>query len=153
MTIDFYHNQSDPRVINKKISDLVKQANGTIKSNCSVHNPTIDIKYDSALLNCNYAYIHDFGNYYYIRDIIVTNGQNISIELEIDYLMSFKDDILNWQGLVTKTGQQTAYLPTKPYAKQCTVDINIYETQVQMISIDYTGYHFIMQVAGGSNHD
>ena len=54
-----------------------------------------DLVVDSSYLyNFNYAYIEEFGRYYYASDINIVRSNLFSVSLICDVLMSFKDNIL-----------------------------------------------------------
>lgn len=58
--------------------------------------------YLSNFLNCNYAYIQEFGRYYFITDRISYNNSLWSIPMHVDVLMSFKEAIGNTKAFVSR---------------------------------------------------
>lgn len=100
MTIKLYKNSSDKRYLNKSLSDEKTLSNCRIYDNNSISTPTIRIDTDSVIpTGYNYAYIPDFGRYYYITDIEVSNGY-ILVSLSVDVLMTYKDSILSSEVIV-----------------------------------------------------
>lgn len=64
------------------------------KGDVSIISPVIVLS-ASSLIAYNYAYIADFGRYYFIRDTVVNNNNIWTISLECDVLASFKSEIGN----------------------------------------------------------
>lgn len=71
---------------------------GTIKDGCSILSPEIIVKTNS-LISSNYAYIADFGRYYFVEDPII-ESQDIKtgeyvyrLAMSVDVLMSFNTGI------------------------------------------------------------
>ena len=98
----FYKNFSDNRVLNKELYKIKEMENVVRKIDKSIFNPTLEVKKDSVLNNCNYVYIEDFDRYYFIVDIIDIGGNTYRIETKQDVLTSFKNSILNLTALVER---------------------------------------------------
>lgn len=101
MEIKFYITPDEPHDLNKtKNNELTLQ--GTIKENCSVLNPIIEIKRNNNIFGYNYCYIPVFKRYYYITNFTVNVNGFISIGLKVDALESFKTSILNSEQVITR---------------------------------------------------
>lgn len=94
MQINFFVNNSDPKVINKNITAGLS-LDGYLKEECSIINPMIMIETDESVINYNYLYIPTFNRYYYISDITSVHNNLFRITCNVDPLMSFKDQIMN----------------------------------------------------------
>ena len=95
MIIRFYKNTSDNRVVSKNISQI-SETNCYIYDMTSICSPKIIIaNNDDFPLNVNYAYIPRYKRYYYINDWYIDKGGRVILNLSIDVLMTFKNDILN----------------------------------------------------------
>ena len=93
MEIIFYRNNSPKEALNKSISEVFRLS-GTIKEESSVIDPVITIESVANIASsCNYAYIPEFGRYYFITDIVTTSNTLWMISMHVDVLMSFRDDI------------------------------------------------------------
>ena len=71
-----------------------------LKEDTSIIEPSILIVKEAAqsytdLLSYNYAYIADFGRYYFVRNVISVSNVLVEFILEVDALSSFKTDIGN----------------------------------------------------------
>ena len=63
-----------------------------LKDECSITSPVLELKVTEKP-NFNYAYIADFGRYYFINNIVEKTGRMFEIACHIDVLQTYKDDI------------------------------------------------------------
>ena len=103
MTVKFYNTNSDPRVINKVLTDEGTYSSIYLKDGTDVLRPSLKLKYVNHK-NYNYCYIPDFKRYYFIRNWSKQFGGTTVIDCEVDVLMSFKKDILNSDVIVFNEG-------------------------------------------------
>lgn len=120
-SVTLYHNSSDDRCIDKSITAI---SNGSLtckfKEDCSIMTPELRIKSNSAAFNANYCRINEFGRYYYITDIIVSQ-QYMIVKCKEDVLMSFKDDIKSMKGYYKRTSNienGNTYVPDERISQQ-----------------------------------
>lgn len=91
MTVTFY-------TFSKRVNSTAQPTGGTdytciIKEGCSVQRPSIRLKYAGTNPSAyNYAYLADFGRYYWVRDWYFVDRQ-WEAELEVDVLASYKSQI------------------------------------------------------------
>lgn len=105
MNINLYTTQSEKNRINKTLT-LVASKTGTLKDDCNVENPVIEISMtnaQSSILGCNYAYIPAFNRYYFIEDKAVINNDFVTIQLKVDVLMSYANEIMNTEMLIERS--------------------------------------------------
>lgn len=108
MTVTFYQNKSDDRVVNKTISQKLELTTVIIKDDTSMMNPVLIVHTDSKLYTCNYCYIASFGRYYYIDNITLASGQRLILECREDVLMSNKTQLLKSRAFVQRSEKETA---------------------------------------------
>ena len=109
MKIILYKTADENVKLRKTLSEPI-ELNGTLRAECSVLNPSIEVeKVDSiegekvgSIATYNYAYIEDFGRYYYITDIVAVTDKFWKISLKVDVLMSYGDDILQLEANVLR---------------------------------------------------
>jgi hypothetical protein len=102
MEVQFYYNQSDARVINKRLVDTGGGTfEGVPRDDVSVMNPIIRFENDS-ILRFNYAYIPQFQRYYSIVDRTAFREGVWDVTFAVDVLMSFRRDIMNLSVVVDK---------------------------------------------------
>ena len=99
MNILLYKTTNANNDLNKTISDKVELV-GALREASSIIAPSILIQ--SNPIGYNYAYIPEFGRYYYIKNITAFRKGAYIIDLKCDVLMSFKDEILNMSGIVSR---------------------------------------------------
>lgn len=130
MKLVFYKSSAEKIVLDKisYLSDAF-ELNGVLRDECNIINPVIEISkaayskvwengydidvqsngvdvvtYNSNRIPVhNYVYIPDFNRYYFVIDIVSVNKNLWKFNLEVDVLMSFKDDILQLTGIVDRS--------------------------------------------------
>lgn len=108
MQVQIYKTSSERHRLSKS---LTNQINKTchILDGTSITDPVIVIGYDASILSHSYAYITDFGRYYFITNMEVLPGQEIRLSLHVDVLMTYKDQIKACNARVTRS--QSNYDP------------------------------------------
>lgn len=94
-TISLFKTDSENNRVVKTLTDE-KQLSGELRNQTSILNPSIRIESADNISTYNYAYISEFGRYYYITDIVSVRTNCWVVSLRCDVLMSYKDEI---QGL------------------------------------------------------
>lgn len=94
-TISFFKTASENNRVVKTLTDE-KQLSGELRNQTSVLNPSIRIESAYNISTYNYAYIPEFGRYYYITDVVSVRTNCWIVSFRCDVLMSYKDEI---QGL------------------------------------------------------
>lgn len=108
MQIRLYKTSTDKDHLTKSYSDELV-INGTLREACDIVDPTFELEYDPAILSKNYAFIPDFGRFYYLGAPVVT-GRTIRIKMHCDVLFSHKNGILNSDALVVRSKQGDPYI-------------------------------------------
>lgn len=94
-TVSLFKTTSENNRVVKVLTDE-KQLSGELRNQTSVLNPSIRIESADNISTYNYAYISEFGRYYYITDIVSVRTNCWVVSFRCDVLMSYKDEI---QGL------------------------------------------------------
>lgn len=93
MTLRLYNNAADPLQVDKTdFLEIDVTIYGTLRSECSVQSPVINIGMNRRP-TANYAYIIEFGRYYFITAVTAVAENLWRLSLNCDVLMSFKDEI------------------------------------------------------------
>lgn len=90
MLVKIYNNKSNNNVVNKTL-ELIQDINFKFKDDSDITNPILILK---SYVSGNYCFIPDLNRYYYIDRIELMTGGFFKLYLEIDVLMSYKDDII-----------------------------------------------------------
>lgn len=101
MDINLYHNNSENNVINKSLTG-VTSAVAVLKKPTSEITPSVILHTFENMNYCNYAYIQEFGRFYYIDDIVPLTGSEVQLNMRVDVLESFKSSILSLNAIVEK---------------------------------------------------
>ena len=99
MNILLYKTTNANNDLNKTISNKVELV-GALRDAPSIIAPSILIQ--SNPIGYNYAYIPEFGRYYYIKNITAFRKGAYIVDLKCDVLMSFKEEILHMSGIVSR---------------------------------------------------
>ena len=100
-TISLFKTNSENNRVVKTLTDE-KQLSGELRNQTSVLNPSIRIESADNISTYNYAYISEFGRYYYITDIVSVRTNCWVVSLRCDVLMSYKDEIKTITGVVVR---------------------------------------------------
>ena len=124
MTITFYKTLSEKNRVNK-ILTLDKSITGTLKEKTDVINPFIIIKTvnNFNVFNYNYCFIHELNRYYYIDNVKIINAVLYEIELTIDVLMTYKNDIEQSKAIITESTNEINANNTD-YVAEKNIDVN-----------------------------
>ena len=90
MELQIYNNNSNTNVLNKNIT-LVSTLDFSLKTDNSILQPVLILKNYSV---GNYCYIEKFKRYYYITNIKLLTGGLYQLQLEVDVLMTYKNEIM-----------------------------------------------------------
>lgn len=103
MIIKLFNTTDSNNTIGKTLTDE-QTFDVTFKDTFDILNPIVVLKSDVPILK-NYAYIPEFGRYYFITSIHIQPNKIHKLFLECDVLESFKNDILASYGLVTRAAE------------------------------------------------
>lgn len=135
MIVKAYKTESSANTINK-IINFVADIDVKFKDEVNIYNPTIALKYDD-LIDFNYMYIEKFNRYYFIETVEVFPNKIYHLTLKCDVLMSFKDDILNSYGNITRQTNYNDYYDFD-YSSEVRKESNIYNSNVILEDVKTT---------------
>ena len=146
MTIKLYKNLSDKLVVDKDIDQISSDITGTLREGCSVIDPIIKFEttVGSNLTDCNYAYITEFGRYYYINNIKCI-GKLFEVYMHVDVLMTYASGIRANSAVIAR--QENAY--------NLYLQDGVFKTysqphyQIMQFPSGFSDFEFIFSVAGG----
>lgn len=102
--LTLYNNKAEASRLDKTgyLSDAVT-VKGTFRENTSFTDPEVEICVSADVaLSHNYLYSSDMRRWYYIRNIEAISHQVFRLQLHVDVLMTYKDDLLNTTGYCTR---------------------------------------------------
>lgn len=143
MLMKLYNYAGDRRRINKYLSHVADVTIIAITNDTNILKPTIVV--DKRSFDFNYAYIADFGRYYYVDNIQLLGGERIALDLSCDVLMSHKAAILSSECIADRSSSNA-----DPYLKDNKIatkdSANIYVRNMGASPFNTTSY--VLQVAG-----
>lgn len=102
MDVNLYVTTSDREKLTKALGST-KTYSCVMKDTVNVLRPTVRIQTADNLSGYNYARIERYGRYYYVNAIRTTPNGYWEIDLEVDPLMSYADDIKRCYGTITRS--------------------------------------------------
>ena len=144
MTIKLYNNLSDKIVVDKNITQQGSDVTGTLREDCSILDPVIKMSaIGTYLLTSNYAYISEFGRYYYITNIVCV-GELFEVHMHVDVLMSYRGDIRSNNAVISRQeNNYNLYLQDgvfKTYSQP--------HYEIKQFGTGFTDFQFVFCVAG-----
>ena len=113
MEINLYVNNSEPERVVKSLT-AAGTLTGSLRNESDIVNPYVIIEGAYFPSSANYAYISDFGRYYYVTEVSSIRNGYIGVSLVSDPLMSFANDIKNLRAIIDRQAEAThanMYLP------------------------------------------
>lgn len=142
MNVIFYNATFNRRQVVKTLPSGTTLSNLSIKDACDVHDPVIRLGHDASHMNFNYAYIADFGRYYYV-DPPELEGKEDIFYLHVDVLMSFAADIDNAVGIATRSQYYN-----KNIADNLVVPLESEKISYRKLSAAITGGTYVAIIGG-----
>lgn len=139
----------------KKINSTKLPTEGTtincvLKDACSITSPILEIK-TATKPTYNYAYIEDFGRYYYVTEWIYDKGI-WSCSLNVDVLTAWRTEILNTVAFVeySSSNYSLDYTDNRVMSTQ-EKDITVSETPVDLSIFNSTGCYILSVISTDAN--
>lgn len=146
MTIKLYKNLSENNVLNKNIDQLGNNLTGTLREDCSVIDPVFRIAGFTGfnLKQANYAYISEFGRYYYINNIVCLTNNLYELHLHVDVLKTYASQIRKCNAVISR----------QEHTRDLYLNDGVFKTrafpQLEVIQFGggFTDYNYIFTCAG-----
>lgn len=106
MTITFYTFNGHIDEMPKELNDGVTLS-GSLRGECSILTPTIDVEGLAPAASYNYAYIPEFRRYYAVTGKTVINEAIMRYEFEVDVLQTYAENILNTYAMIERNEMYT----------------------------------------------
>lgn len=101
MQIKFYRNQYPKNRMQRTFNNEVALT-GFLREGCSIENPVIKVNHNANIILSNYAYIPEFGRYYFIVDHTIEHDFDI-ITLHVDVLYTYRNVIQQSQCIARRS--------------------------------------------------
>jgi hypothetical protein len=122
-----YNTSDSNNTINKTLSNETEYEI-KLKSEADIKTPVVVLHSDNIIL-FNYAYIPEFHRYYFVDKIELFPNGIYNISLKVDVLESFKTDIANSSGLISKQTNINNYY-NDSYESEIKKEVDLYRSTV-----------------------
>ena len=147
MQITIYRNTTPLNYVNSRSLNTVATLEGNLTDACNVSDPDIEVVYNSAYVNANYAYIPAFGRFYYYRKAPTIDGHHMILHLHTDSLYTYRNVIGNSPCIAERSSSK--FNPMLPDgAVQMESGYQYYSMAFGSSFFELTGGVYIMSVAG-----
>lgn len=92
MTITLYTTTSERNAVEKSLTEVTTMT-GTLREQSSIINPTITVTGGNSIANVNYAYIPEFGRYYFVNGIESVRNGVWRLSMHVDVLYTYRSQI------------------------------------------------------------
>lgn len=117
MNVTFYNATFNRRQVVKALPSGTLFSNISLKDPCDTHDPVIRLGHAASNMQFNYAYIPDFGRYYYV-DPPEIDGKEDILYLHVDTIMSQSNAIKNSNVIATRSNFGNKQLHDNMVAEQ-----------------------------------
>ena len=102
MNLVLYNNISEPHSLYKSITELATLT-GTLREQSSIIDPVFHLSdIDNYVGSMNYAYIPEFGRYYFIKNIESVRKNLWRVTMHVDVLFTYRDEIKNNSAIIER---------------------------------------------------
>lgn len=121
---------------------------GNLREACDIIAPDITLNYNSTVAGKNYAYIPDFGRYYYFRKPPTIEGDIMELHLYADSLYNYRNEIYNANCIAERSSSHyNLYLPDSAILEE---QGYIYHTGVLPYKFKPENGSYLLTVCGGN---
>lgn len=145
MIMKMYNTSDSNNTINKTLANET-EFNIKLKGDTSITRPVVVLHSNSIIL-FNYVYIPEFNRYYFVDKIELFPNGIYNISLKVDVLESFKNDIKNSRGLISKQTNINNYY-NDSYESEIKKEVDLYKSNV---TFDLNKKSKILVTIGGVN--
>lgn len=143
MIIDLYNTRDSKNTINKKLTGK-SSFDVKFKDRVDITKPVLMLNSKSILL-FNYAYIEKYKRYYFIDNIELYPNNIYYLYLTCDTLETYKDDILNSKGSITRQSNYNHYY-NSGYDSEVRKEVDIIKSD---ITLDSSNKSTVLVTIGG----
>lgn len=146
MQVTFYKNSSPKIQVSKNISQ-VAQKECQAQEPFNISNNELLLGIDENIADCNYCYNAKTRRYYFINSITMLDGERMRVTCTCDVLMSFKNQLLNNGGIVSKQSEKANYyLNDSNYTIESRKKITTHKFPLEHFS---TSGSYVVKILGG----
>ena len=152
MKIELCKITDNPNKVNKNVEVVAELTSVKFIDDTSITNPVIRTSNIRDITNLrkdgvNYVHINALGRYDFIKDIVARKDGSVDLYLDVDVLMSFKDDILSSTQIINRAENLiTPSIMDESVELQQNLNVTNYHIENDVI---YTNYlNFVLKLGG-----
>lgn len=159
INVTFFTCSADNRTVDKSgYLNSVISSTAIMYENTSIVSPIIKFAWNTngAIPNVNYAYIPQFGRYYYVTDVKALIGGSMEYHLRCDVLMTYRGAIRSSTQTVVRSesiGKPTM-IPDENYPLMPNKNMKVIlfdNPNFNLANATANSYNFILNVSGGGS--
>lgn len=158
MTIVFFQMNDEVNAFPKALENGVT-LEGSLRGECDVLNPSIEVEDFPPNTTYNYCYIYDFSRYYFVTGQTSVNNKVTRFNLKVDVLQTYAYYIWQLEGVVGRTEDYTKCnplfndekiikLPTYDYSRVLPDVVQAFD---DIGREDYFEYNYVMIIQNNMN--
>lgn len=159
-TIKLYTYTGDPKVVDKSgyLSQTPESRSCALTQPCDIEQPSVILAYSAADARAyNYAYIADFGRYYFIVGRETDSAGQLHLNLQSDPLYTWVSDIEDWDLMISRSAQppqehstytRDPLLPLAADREVKTYKFDDASNPFNVAGMSDVDYNFVLNVAG-----
>lgn len=106
MNVYLYNTTSEAHAVDKTLSELMVLS-GTLRESSSIIDPVFNLTdIDSVIDTLNYAYIPEFGRYYFVQNIESVRTGVWRVYMHVDVLYTYRSEILANSAIIQRNENQ-----------------------------------------------
>lgn len=111
MTLTLYKTLSANNKVDKELTDEFELGGYLRDGEFNILRPIIRVQQN--VTEYNYAYVPEFGRYYFIDSVRVDRTNVFYVSLRVDVLMTYAEAIKNMFGVLSEGGERSPYLSSQ----------------------------------------
>lgn len=152
MTVTFYNNSDDERVVDKTLTSPL-DLSCEFYDACSIIKPKLLLEYNATIFSKNYCYISAFNRYYFINNITTDAGERIIVDCFIDVLNTYKTNIKALNATVRRNefaDNSMLVDPAATFSAKRVIEVYAFSnTPFNIRTADDNNHNFVLVVGGG----
>lgn len=151
MKIYLFKTADSNNTVSKALTDNIT-LEGTLRNECSILSPAIEIESPISLSNYNYAYVGEFNRYYFITDITVTYNGLWRLSLKCDVLMTYEKSIRTLKANILRNPSEfNLMLEDNQLNKYSDDRVQCYNFPNALTPISDNQFKYYLTLIGGGN--
>lgn len=124
--LTLYNTANRPEVVGKDLTQTA-QMQGVFVKPFDVVTPVLMIRTNGATPTANYCKIEQLNRFYFINKITIQSNTSFTLNLDLDVLETYKNELLAANGLITQSENGDKYLSNRETIYNVLPQINRYE--------------------------